>query len=120
MDNIVSILMGLEGTPPPEESIKIKRLSKLAGQEVNFTLRAIGYDRVEMLQRQENPVVDIVLAGTVSPDWKSRELQDRYKAATPAELVKKVLLPGEAEEISRRIQRLSGYLDLTCETVKKK
>ena len=64
--------------------------------------------------------VHIVLAGVISPDLKSEELKKKYNAVTPVELVKNMLLPGEIEDISREIEKLSGYRTTTIEEIKKK
>ena len=60
------------------------------------------------------------LRGVVEPDLKSAELMSKYNAITPAETIKKMLLPGEIIDISRAIERLSGYRIDTIEEIKKK
>ena len=62
----------------------------------------------------------ILLAGVVDPDFKNTALQEKYGAATPAELVEKLLLPGEIEDLAREIEKLSGYRTVTLEEIKKK
>ena len=64
--------------------------------------------------------VHIVLAGVKAPDFKDKALLSKYGAATPAELVKKLLLPGEITDMSREIEKLSGYRTSTIEEIKKK
>jgi hypothetical protein len=51
---------------------------------------------------------------------KDKDLQAKYNAPTPAELVKSMLLPGEIVDISRAVERLSGYRIDTIEEIKKK
>jgi hypothetical protein len=63
--------------------------------------------------------VHIVLAGVIEPNLKDKALMDKYKAPTPAELIKTMLLPGEIEDLSRAVERLSGYRSTTVEEVKK-
>ncbi len=45
---------------------------------------------------------------------------ERYNAATPAELVKKILRHGEIKNIASEIERLSGYTNNVVEIIKKK
>lgn len=107
----------------PEKEIKLKRLSKECGEDVIFSLRALTYNRVAELKEAHANTdleVHIMLAGVVSPDLKSEELKRKYNAATPAEMIKNMLLPGEIEDISREIEKLSGYRLTTVEEIKKK
>ncbi|MDK2811734.1 MAG: hypothetical protein PWR27_2443, partial [Petroclostridium sp.] len=75
---------------------------------------------IETRAQMEDMEVHIILAGVIEPNLKSPELMTKYKAATPAEMVKKMLLPGEIIDISRAIERLSGYRTDTIEEIKKK
>ncbi len=120
--NTLDLLLKMEIPNPPEAQYKIKRLSKICGQDVVFKLRALSYSRTaEIIRAQhEDMNVHIVLAGVVEPDLKSKELMEKYNAATPAEMLKKMLLPGEIEDLSRAIERLSGYRTDTIEEIKKK
>lgn len=103
----------------PEEEIKITRLSKICKGDVIFRLRALPYNRADEIIRgqKEDMNVHILLAGVVSPNLKDADLLTKYNAVTPAELVKKMLLPGEIEDISRSVEMLSGYRISTIETV---
>lgn len=106
----------------PEKEYKIKRLSKLYGTDIVFKLKAIPYSRATEISKsqKDDTEVHILLAGVVEPNLKSPELLSKYNAATPAEMVKKMLLAGEIIEISRAIERLSGYRIDTIEEIKKK
>lgn len=119
----LDLLLRMDPPKPETAEIKISRLSKAAGGDVIFELKALGYSRVaelkEMNEAQEMPVLAI-LAGVTSPDLKNPALLEKYKAVTPAELLKVMLTPGEIEDLYRRIQVLSGYLTGTIEDVKKK
>lgn len=120
--SVIDMLLNLEPPKLPEKQIKLKRLSKLCEAEVSFAIRALPYGRVADIRKlgSDNMDVDIILAGVIAPDLKDKRLCDKYGAATPAELVKKMLLPGEIEDISREIERLSGYRTVTIEEIKKK
>ena len=103
----------------PEKRFEVKRLSQLLGEPVRFTLRALPYGRVQELQELERDVpVHILLAGCADPDLKAPELMERFSAATPAEAVKCLLLPGEIEDLSREVERLCGYRRRTIDEVK--
>lgn len=106
----------------PEKEYKIKRLSEICGGPVVFRLKALPYNRAAELTRSQmdDMNVHIVLAGVIEPDLKSSALKDKYDAATPAELVKKMLLPGEIEDLSRAVEKLSGYRTVSIEEIKKK
>lgn len=114
----------LSATPKlPEKQVKLKRLSKECNGEVIFNLRALTYNRVAELKEAHagsDLEVHIMLAGVISPDLKSEDLKRKYNAVTPAEMIKNMLLPGEIEDISREIEKLSGYRITTVEEIKKK
>mgnify|MGYP000259148792 CR=1 FL=1 len=121
MDTL-DLLLKMDIQDLPEKEYKIKRLSDLCGSPVIFKLRAIPYSRAMEISRaqMEDMEVHIMLAGVVEPNLKSPELMAKYNAATPAEMIKKMLLPGEIIDISRAIERLSGYRTDTIEEIKKK
>ena len=103
----------------PECKVKVKRLSRLAGEAVVFTLRALPYGRVqEIKELKEDAALSILLSGLVDPDPKASELKERYGGATPAETLKALLLPGEIEDLSREVERLSGYRGDTIQKLK--
>jgi len=124
MKNVLDILLQSEIPAPQTQQLKVKRLSKLAGEDVVVTIRELGYSRVAQIRKlhEDDPEMEVhtLLAGVVEPDLKSKELLAKYSAATPAELVKKLFLPGEIADLSRAVERLSGYLTMTLEEVKKK
>lgn len=120
--NTLDLLLKMDIPDLPVKDYKLKRLSKLCGEDVIFKLRALPYSRTAEIKKM-NPDemnVHIVLAGVVEPDLKSRELMNKYNAPTPADMLKKMLLPGEIEDLSRAIERLSGYRIDTIEEIKKK
>lgn len=121
--DVLDILLELPGEAAREEKdIKMKRLSAAAGADVLFRLRSLGYDRTAEIVKEhpENMAVFVVLEGCVSPSFKDESLRRHYGAATPTELIKKMLLPGEIEDLYRAVQHLSGYLQVTYEAVEKK
>jgi hypothetical protein len=120
--NTLDLLLKSEIPDLPEKEVKQKRLSAICGEPVIFKLRALPYNlATEITKSQLDDMnVHILLAGTVEPNLKDTELRAKYSAATPAELVKKLLLPGEIEDLSREVEKLSGYRKVTLEEIKKK
>ena len=105
----------------PEKTVEIKRLSKLAGTPVMFTLKALTYDQVRRIQEypQEEQAAYGVLYGCVSPQWKDQAFVDASKGiVTPLDAIKAKLTVGEIDELHTEIQLLSGYLTRTLQEVK--
>lgn len=104
----------------PTARYNVKRLSNLLGQDVVFTLRGLPYGKVQKLRESMADDVDvrILLQGCVEPNLKDPALKERYGGVTPAETVKAMLLPGEIVDLSRAVERLCGYRQLTIEEVK--
>lgn len=123
MADALEILLRAEIPQPQEKQFKHKRLSDVCGAEVVFTLRELGFSRVaeiKKLHEGEEMELRTLLAGVVEPNLKDKELLAKYGALTPAELVKKLLLPGEITDMSREVEKLSGYRVSTIEEIKKK
>ncbi len=104
----------------PEKKVEITRLSLLAGEPVEFTVRALTYKQVRELQdRSEDRSAYGVLYGCVNPNWRDPKLLDKEKGlVTPIDVIKSKLLPGEIEDLYIEIQLLSGYLRRTISDVK--
>ncbi len=51
----------------------------------------------------------IVIEHTIIPDFKDAASIKQTGCLTPEQYLKKVLLPGEIDELSARIQKLSGF-----------
>ena len=96
--------------------------SQECGEEAVLELRTLSYDRVEEIKElhQKETSVYIVLEGVVAPDFRSKELREKYGCETTVDLIKRLLLPGEIEDISREIEKLSGYRVVTLKEIKKK
>ena len=101
----------------PRGTYEIKRLSRLAGEPVTVELRGLPYDKAQELRDMEaDQEVMILLAGC--PDLKDPELKAKFGGATPAETVKAMLTPGEIADLSRAVERLTGYRQNTIREVK--
>ena len=121
--NALEMLLGSDRVEKRQEKkVKIRRLSPKGKEPVVFTLQSLGRGRVAEIRKlgDERAPLHILLAGVVDPDFKNTALQEKYGAATPAELVEKLLLPGEIEDLAREIEKLSGYRTVTLEEIKKK
>ncbi len=108
----------------PTKEVEIERLTKLAGEPVKFVCRAVDGEKYADNQRMAVSLskkggikefdsyelqVQTVLSGVADPSLKSQELLQHFNAATPKELVGKMLLPGEIAELYNVINELSGY-----------
>lgn len=119
--NVLDLLLGASIRKPPTKKIKLKRLSADIGSDIIFTLTALPYHIVEMIRgKSEDWNVHTVLEGTSEPDLRCGALMEKYGAPTPVEMLKKMLLPGEIEDISRVIEKLSGFRTTTIQEIKKK
>ena len=106
----------------PTEKIKACHLSKVAGEEVEITVKALSGSRyTEIMSSATNKsgsvdmsrVYDthamVVVAGCIEPNLKDKELMEYYKAVTPKDLAKILFPGGELVKISEKIGALSGF-----------
>ena len=101
----------------PKKQVEVPRLSKLVGEPVCFELHGLPYGRVQELQRLNDDMeMQILLAGC--DELKSPQLMARYQVATPAEALKRFLLPGEIVDLSREVEKLCGFRMRTVAEVK--
>ena len=101
----------------PTASYEVKRLSRLVGEPVVLELRGLPYGKAQDLRTMEaDQEVHILLAGC--PELKDEALKTKFGGATPAETVKAMLLPGEIADLSRAVERLSGYHQNTIREIK--
>lgn len=101
----------------PTAEYRVKRLSQLVETDVVLHLKGLPYGEVQKLKEAERDVsVLILLAGC--GELKDPALKEKFGGATPAETVKAMLLPGEIEDLSRAVEKLSGYRMNTIEEVK--
>lgn len=122
-ESVLDVLLG--STIPnvekelPTGRYKVDRLSALSGYDVVFTVRALPYGKVHDLERfTQDSDVHILLAGCMEPDLKDPRLMEKFGGATPADTVKRMLLPGEIADLSAAVERLSGYRRTTITEVK--
>lgn len=116
----------------PTGDFEIPRLSKLLfgepdlkadeaeRQKVVFHLRALPYGRVQELKRFDsgNLEINILLEGCVSPALTDQRLVEHLGGGVPAEMIQRLLLPGEITDLSNAIERLTGYRRTTIAEIK--
>ncbi len=101
----------------PTARYEVKRLSRAMGEPVVVELTALPYGKAQELRDMErDQEVHILLAGC--GELKDEALRAKFGGATPAETVKAMLLPGEIAELSRAVERLSGYRQTTIREIK--
>ncbi|MBQ9733627.1 MAG: hypothetical protein IJV74_05265 [Clostridia bacterium] len=101
----------------PKAKYEIKRLSGLLGEPVVIELQALPYGKTQEIKDMGSETeVMILLSGC--PELKAPELATKFGGATPAETVKNMLLPGEIADLSRAVERLTGYRQNTIAEVK--
>lgn len=101
----------------PTARYEIKRLSRALGESVALELRALPYGKAQELRDMERDQdIHILLAGC--EELKDEGLRAKFGGVTPAETVKAMLLPGEIAELSRAVERLSGFRQNTIREIK--
>ena len=111
-------------TEQPHTKFEIERLSTMLKTKFELDLSAIEPKRYAEIQRmgidigKKGNVRDVnvyemrimtVLEGIKEPDLKNKDLLKHLNAVTPKELVGKLFLSGEIEDICKKIDGLSGY-----------
>lgn len=105
----------------PEKNIKME-LRKLGGQEFEFPCQAVDAEYVAELQensiefaegdidriRTYDAKVLTIVEGCPSV-FKNKELREHFGAATPKDLVSKLLVSGEMDFLKKEIDKLGGY-----------
>lgn len=119
--NVIELLMSKEPPETPSASYEVKRLTKHYGQPFVVRLRGIGYNTVVSIRERPETDTDchIILESCTDATFKDAQVMAKYKAATPVELIKKLLLPGEIEDLARKAEKLSGYRTSVTKEVKK-
>ncbi|RJE48692.1 MULTISPECIES: XkdN-like protein [unclassified Dehalobacter] len=116
----------------PIRKVEIPRLSALFGGQAVFTCQALSPSKYNEIQEaaadftnSQIQGIDMgevqmatVLAGVIEPNLKDKELMAHFKVPTPAELVKKLLLPGEIVMIFNVISEISGFGDDVIKEIK--
>ena len=135
--NVLDLLLGSDigEIKLPTKQVEIARLSELFGKPFVVTCKALTPDKYEEVQEMalnvQSKDVDldinllqlfVVLEGvcddTEKPMFKNKDLMKKFKAQTPKELVRKILLSGEIAHLYGTISELSGFGDDAVKEVK--
>lgn len=105
----------------PTKDVKLK-LKKLKGEEFIFPCKAVDPEYVSELQENSIQIKksDVTITGTYDTKvltivegcptiFKDKELIKHFGAATPKDLVAKLLVSGEMDELKGQIDELGGY-----------
>lgn len=119
--NILDFLKN--NTPDNKRTAQFKqiRFSKLAGEDVIFTLQGLSFDRLVEINTNhpENSNLYVVLEGVVEPNLKDADLRKKYNVTGNEQLIKEIFLPGEIQEISHQVMVLSGYYEENVKELEK-
>lgn len=135
--NILDLLLGSDigEIKLPTKQMEIVRLSELYGTPFVVTVSALSPEKYEEVQdmavsiKGKDADIEItllqllvVMEGVVDPSgkpmFKNKELMQKFKASTPKELIRKILLSGEVANIYTEISNLSGFGDNSVKEVK--
>ena len=109
-------------TEKPTAKIEIKRLSKVCGEPFIMTVTALDGRLLAELAEDNtdikggkvkhadnyNMALDLIVNGTVDPDFKNADLMRKFGAHTPNDVVAKLLLPAEMGMVAEKITDLCG------------
>ena len=135
--NVLDLLLGSDigMIKLPTKEMEISRLSGVYGAPFIITVSALSPDRYEEVQDmaisvkgkdadieisllQVLVVIEGVMDSNGKPMFKNKDLISKFKASTPKELVRKLLLSGEIANIYGEIAELSGFGEGSVKEVK--
>lgn len=111
-------------TEKPHKKHEIKRLSAKMNTKFELELVALNPKRYAEIQRLAvelskkggikdvnmfDPKIFTLLDGIKEPNLKDKKLLDHFNVPTPKELILKLFLSGEIDDIKDEIDILSGY-----------
>lgn len=114
------------------KEIEIKRLTKLTGEPFVLKIQSITpdeekeiSDKAFKIKRDNRFDFDndlskkmMILKGVTDFDFKNSELMEHLGAINSHDLIGKLFIPGEIDEIEKQIKCISGYDDGVVEEVK--
>jgi len=135
--NVLDLLLGADvgEIKLPTKRVEITRLTEAFGAPFILTCRALTPDRFEEVQdmavsikgkdadievslMQLLVVMEGVIDDTGKPMFKNKELMLKFKAQSPKELVRKILLSGEIASVYNALAGLSGFGEDAVKEVK--
>ena len=108
MRSVQDILLQHEIPNKISKSYVHKRWSQECGEEAVLELRTLSYDRVEEIKElhQKETSVYIVLEGVVAPDFRSKELREKYGNSARERVINNLLDVQYIENIKREIMSI--------------
>ena len=115
IDKLMKIDAGTLETPKAIHKMYVKKI----GEELEFEIEAINAEKATEIQQkaikiENGNVSDIDVCKTKvltimegCPMFKDKALREHFKAPTPKELIKKILLKGEVDDLVDAINNLS-------------
>ena len=135
--NVLDLLLGSDigEIKLPTKEMEITRLSEVFGAPFIITVSALSPDRYEEVQDMAISVKGkdadieisllqllVVMEGVIDPNgkpmFKNKDLMAKFKASTPKELIRKLLLSGEIANIYGEIANLSGFGESAVKEIK--
>lgn len=98
-----------------KKSYEVKRLSKALGKKFTVTCMPLTNEQIVHIGEISKNNMDMKFNAVLEccniegKSLKDKQLMDKFKAVTPAELLDKLFLPGEVYELYNVINDLSGY-----------
>ncbi|SNT18699.1 Phage XkdN-like tail assembly chaperone protein, TAC [Anaerovirgula multivorans] len=113
----------------PKKEVEVKRLSEVSGDKVVFKIEALTPVKMDEIQElaidKDNDRINTaglqamtVVEGVKDPNFKSKELMDKFNVYTPKDLINKILLPGEVLTLYNMIGEISGFDGGAIEEIK--
>ena len=135
--NLLDLLLGADvgEIKLPTKQMEITRLTEVFGAPFILNCRALSPDKFEEVQDMAVSIKGkdadievsllqllVVMEGVVDnsdkPMFKNKDLMAKFKAPSPKELVKKLLLSGEITQIYQTISSLSGFGENAVKEIK--
>lgn len=94
---------------------EVKRLSKALGQKFIVTCKPLTNEQINHISEVSKNNVDMKLNAVLETcrlegaKFNNKTLMDKFKVATPVDLLNKLFLPGEVFELYNVVNELSGY-----------
>lgn len=98
----------------PTGQVEIKRLSKELGQPFYIKFRAATINEIKEIGENSggNETEEMkwtIYEMSIDPDFKNKELREKYGVRRPVDIVDTILLGGEILTVYQAILRLSGF-----------
>ncbi len=94
------------GIPVTLKGLTGKQVSTIRDRCTEKTGKGRNY--MEKLDSEEFNA-SLIAAATIKPNWGDPQLMSKFKASSPAEVVRRLLLAGELDAIGDEVLGLSGY-----------